>query len=228
MRVLVVASHPDDEILGCGGTIAKHVESGDEVFNLILAEGATSRQVKRDREKIAEYLNDLANNAIEAGKVLGVKNVDLLNFPDNRLDSIDRIEIVKVIENKIKLYEPDLIYTHHSGDVNIDHRRVHEALITSCRPLPGNKVKRIVSFETPSSTEWQPPDSNIFFKPNWFVDISEHINKKIKALELYNSEMREFPHPRSIENIVNLAKVRGAQVGLKYAEAFVLLRNIEF
>ena len=103
MRVLVVASHPDDEILGCGGTIAKHVESGDEVFNLILAEGATSRQVKRDREKIAEYLNDLAKNAIEAGKVLGVKNVDLLNFPDNRLDSIDRIEIVKAIENKIKL-----------------------------------------------------------------------------------------------------------------------------
>ena len=146
MRVLVVASHPDDEILGCGGAIAKHVESGDEVFNLILAEGATSRQVKRDREKIAEYLNDLAKNAIEAGKVLGVKNVDLLNFPDNRLDSIDRIEIVKAIENKIKLYEPDLIYTHHSGDVNIDHRRVHEALITSCRPLPGNKVKRIVSF----------------------------------------------------------------------------------
>ena len=227
MRILVVASHPDDEILGCGATIAKHVDEGDEVFNLICAEGGTSRQEKRDRTKIENYLSELSRSANEAARILGVSKVDLLNFPDNRLDSIARIEIIKELEKKIDIYLPDLIYTHHSGDVNVDHRRVHEAVVTACRPVPGNKVKRILSFETSSSTEWQPPDSNFTFKPNWYVDVTKYINQKIKALEVYKSEMRDFPHPRSLENQINLAKVRGSQVGVNFAEAFVLMRNIE-
>ncbi|WP_071839970.1 PIG-L deacetylase family protein [Synechococcus sp. KORDI-100] len=225
-QVLVVAAHPDDEVLGCGGTIARHVDSGDQVQVLIVAEGSTSRLQKRDRVQVADELSVLANAAQLAGSILGVSGVELLDFPDNRLDSLDRLDLIKCIEERIIRHQPECIYVHHSGDVNVDHRRLHEAVVTACRPMPGNVVRRLLSFEVASSTEWQPPGSSPPFQPNWFVDISEQLSRKKQALEVYSSEMKPWPHARSIEALEHLARWRGAQVGLEAAEAFCLLRSI--
>jgi len=225
-EVLVVAAHPDDEVLGCGGSIARHVDAGDHVQVLIVAEGATSRQQQRDRGQVETELSVLAFAAQKAGEILGTTGVELLDLPDNRLDSIDRLDLVKLIEEKIEGYQPQIVYTHHAGDVNIDHRRLHEAVVTACRPTPSQPVKRLLSFEVASSTEWQPPGSAPAFHPSWFVDISEQWNRKRLALEAYASEMRSWPHARSIQALEHQARWRGAQVGVHAAEAFCLLRQL--
>lgn len=224
--VFVVAAHPDDEVLGCGGSIARHADAGDHVHVLIMAEGATSRQQQRDRGQVDTELNDLAFAAQKAGEILGARGVELLDLPDNRLDSIDRLDLVKLIEARIERYQPQIVYTHHAGDVNIDHRRLHEAVVTACRPTPGHSVKLLLSFEVASSTEWQPPGSAPAFQPNWFVDITNQWERKRLALEAYASEMRHWPHARSIQALEHLARWRGAQVGVEAAEAFCLLRQL--
>lgn len=226
MKVLVVAAHPDDEVLGCGGTLAKHADSGDEVHVLIVAEGATSREKKRDRPKVFEELSGLVNSAKLAGRILGVTGVELLNLPDNRLDSLDRLDLIKCVEHHIDLLKPQTVYVHHAGDVNVDHRRLHEAVVTACRPVPGQPVERLLSFEVASSSEWQPPGSAPAFQPNWFVDISDQWQRKREALAAYTSEMRPWPHARSLEALEHLARWRGAQVGVEAAEAFCLLRQL--
>ena len=224
--VLVVAAHPDDEVLGCGGTIAHHADVGDQVQVLIVAEGATSRQQQRDRNQASDELSALAQAAQKAGAILGAKGVELLNLPDNRLDSLDRLDLIKQIEERIARHQPQVVYVHHAGDVNIDHRRLHEAVVTACRPTPGQPVRRLLSFEVASSTEWQAPGSAPAFHPNWFVDISSQWSRKRKALEAYASEMRPWPHARSIQAVEHLARWRGAQVGVEAAEAFCLLRQL--
>ena len=226
ISVVIVAAHPDDEVLGCGGSIARHADAGDHVQVLIVAEGATSRQQQRDRGQVDTELSELAYAAQKAGEILGSTGVELLDLPDNRLDSIDRLDLVKLIEARIERYQPKIVYTHHAGDVNIDHRRLHEAVVTACRPTPGHSVKRLLSFEVASSTEWQPPGSAPAFQPNWFVDISEQWDRKRLALEAYASEMRPWPHARSIQALEHLARWRGAQVGVQAAEAFCLLRQL--
>jgi N-acetylglucosamine malate deacetylase 1 len=224
--VLVIAAHPDDEVLGCGGAIAKHVQQGHMVHILILAEGATSRDEKRDRSHRESELYALASAAEQSGKILGAASVSLKDFPDNRMDGCELLDIVKVIESAIVQICPKIVYTHHNGDVNIDHRCVHEAVITACRPKPDNSVKTLLFFEVPSSTEWRPPGSALSFSPNWFVDISETLALKLKALEAYNSEMCPYPHPRSMKAVEYLAKWRGSTVGVEAAEAFILGRNL--
>jgi len=224
--VFVVAAHPDDEVLGCGGSIARHADAGDHVQVLIVAEGATSRQHQRDRGQVDTELSDLARAAQNAGEILGATGVELLALPDNRLDTIDRLDLVKLIEARIERYQPQIVYTHHAGDVNIDHRRLHEAVVTACRPTPSHPVKRLLSFEVASSTEWQPPGSAPAFQPNWFMDISDQWERKRQALEAYASEMRSWPHARSIQALEHLARWRGAQVGAEAAEAFCLLRQL--
>ena len=225
-RVLVVAAHPDDEVLGCGGTIARHADAGDQVQVLIVAEGATSRQQKRDRLQAYEELSTLAQSAQKAGSLLGAAGVELLDLPDNRLDSLDRLDLIKRIEQRIDRHQPQVVYVHHAGDVNVDHRRLHEAVVTACRPTPGHPVKRLLSFEVASSTEWQPPGSASAFQPNWFVDISAQWQRKREALEAYESEMRPWPHARSLKAVEHLARWRGAQGGVEAAEAFCLLRQL--
>ena len=225
-KVVVVAAHPDDEVLGCGATIAKHVENGDEVHILILAEGQTSRDVQRDRNKNVEALNHLNKAAHEAAKVLGVATVTLKDFPDNRMDSVDLLDVIKVVEEFIKIYQPNIIYTHHYGDLNIDHRITNQAVITAARPVPESTIKTILFFEVPSSTEWQASSSSIQFTPNWFVNISGTLGKKIEALKEYDLEMRNWPFPRSLEAVGNLARWRGSCIGTEAAEAFILGRNI--
>jgi LmbE family N-acetylglucosaminyl deacetylase len=224
--VLVVAAHPDDEVLGCGGTIACHADAGDPVQVLIVAEGATSRQQHRDRDQATEQLSGLAQAAQRAGTLLGAQGVELLDLPDNRLDSLDRLDLVKQIEERIARHQPQVVYVHHAGDVNVDHRRLHEAVVTACRPMPGQSVRRLLSFEVASSTEWQPPGSAPPFQPNWFVDISAQWLRKRAALAVYASEMRAWPHARSLEALEHLARWRGAQVGVEAAEAFCLLRQL--
>ena len=225
-RVLVVVAHPDDEVLGCGGTIARHADAGDQVKVLIVAEGATSRQVHRDRLQAGDALSALAQAAHRAGSILGAAGVELLNLPDNRLDSLDRLDLIKQIEGRIDLQRPQVVYVHHCGDVNVDHRRLHEAVVTACRPMPGQPVQRLLSFEVASSSEWQPPGSAPVFQPNWFVDISSQWQRKQEALTAYASEMRPWPHARSLEALEHLARWRGAQVGVEAAEAFCLLRQL--
>jgi LmbE family N-acetylglucosaminyl deacetylase len=224
--VLVVAAHPDDEVLGCGGTIGRHADAGDQVKVLIVAEGATSRQEQRDRLQAGEELSALAQAAHTAGSILGAAGVELLDLPDNRLDSLDRLDLIKHIEQHIHRHQPQVVYVHHAGDVNVDHRRLHEAVVTACRPTPGHPVRRLISFEVASSSEWQPPGSAPAFQPNWFVDISDQWQRKREALLAYSSEMRPWPHARSLEALEHLARWRGAQVGVEAAEAFCLLRQL--
>ena len=216
--ILFVAAHPDDEVLGCGGTIARHADAGDQVQVLIVAEGATSRQLQRNRNQATGELSALAQAAQRAGAILGSQGVELLDLPDNRLDSLDRLDLIKQIEQRIARHQPQVVYVHHAGDVNVDHRLLHEAVVTACRPTPRQPVQRLLSFEVASSTEWQPPGSAPPFQPNWFVDISAQWPRK--------REMRPWPHARSLEALEHLARWRGAQVGVEAAEAFCLLRQL--
>ena len=225
MNVLIVAAHPDDEVLGCGGTIARHAAKGDEVHVVIMAEGITSRSSKRDVKHSAEDLSGLAKVAHEANRALGVASLEMLSFPDNRMDSLDRLDVIKAVENIVIRIKPEIVYTHHSGDVNIDHRIVHEAVYTACRPFPGQCVRTLLLFEIPSSTEWSPAGTAQPFVPNWFVDISNHLENKLEALRMYSQEMRPWPHARSVEALEYLARWRGATVGLPAAEAFMLGRR---
>lgn len=225
--VLVVAAHPDDEVLGCGGTIAKHARQGDEVHVVILAEGLTSRDRVRDRSKHAQELSKLALAAKKAGDILGAATITLHDFPDNRMDSLNQLDITKEIEGYISRLQPEIVYTHHAGDVNVDHRCIHGATITACRPQPGHPVKVLLFFEVASSTEWQPPGSAAAFLPNWFVDITDTLEHKFQALEAYESEMRQWPHSRSTEAVRHLNRWRGATVGVQAAEAFMLGRQIK-
>lgn len=226
MTVLVVAAHPDDEVLGCGGTIARHAASGDEVHILIMAEGATSRGASRDTVKFKDDLKGLARAAKDAADFLGARSVTLHDFPDNRMDSVDFLDVVKVVEDSFKAFKPQKVYTHFRDDMNIDHRIVCEAVFTAARPHPGQTVSELLCYEVPSSTEWQVVGGSQAFSPNCHVNISETLEKKLSALKIYESEMREWPHARSIRAIKHLAFFRGASVGMSAAEAFMQGRRI--
>lgn len=226
MKYLIIAAHPDDEALGCGGSMSKWSKNGHDVHVVIMAEGATSRDQKRDRDSRQNEISELAKSAKQAGKIFGVKSLNLLDFPDNRMDSVDLLDVIKTIENYINKLKPDIIVTHHSSDLNIDHQIIHQAVITACRPQPENSVNLILTFEVPSATEWQSPIIGTSFMPNWFEDISETLEDKIKSLEVYKSEIRDWPHPRSIKAVEHLARWRGASVGCNAAESFYLIRNI--
>lgn len=223
---LVVAAHPDDEVLGCGGTIARLSAEGWSVHVLIVAEGATSRDLRRDRVAKEDELSALAAAAHAANSILGAASVALGDLPDNRMDSIDLLDVVKVVEAAVALRRPEVVFTHHRGDVNVDHAVLHDAVVTACRPITGSTVRELLFFEVASSTEWRPPSSALAFEPNVFYDVSAHLHAKVRALEAYASEMREFPHPRSYRALEALARWRGASCGREAAEAFALGRLI--
>ena len=226
MRYLILGAHPDDEVLGCGGSMAKWASVGHEVHVLIMAEGATSRDKKRNRATSQKELSHLAQSAKKAAKILGVQSLKLLDYPDNRMDSVDLLDVVKTVRAQIERVKPETVVTHHSGDLNIDHRITHQAVVTACRPQPGESVRRLLAFEVPSSTEWQPPDSGPVFQPNWFEDVSITLDRKLQALEIYTKEMCPWPHSRSFKAVEHLSRWRGSSVGCEAAEAFVLMREV--
>lgn len=224
--VLVVAAHPDDEVLGCGGTIACLAAAGRAVHVLLLADGENSR-ASADGSGVAAGAVAARNVAAEqACRILGCASLESLALPDNRMDGIVLLDVVKEIEARIARHAPTTLLTHHCGDVNVDHRVVHQAVIVACRPVPGHSVRELLFFEVPSSTEWRPPGSGYSFAPNYFVDVSSTLNRKLAALDAYARELRDFPHPRSRPAVEALARWRGATVGVAAAEAFVLGRMI--
>ena len=220
--VLVVAAHADDEVLGCGGSIARHVALGDIVHVVFMADGVSSRS--QSTEKQLALRNE---GAEKASGLLGVTTTTYLALPDNRMDSLPLIDIVQSLEKIIAKIQPEVVYTHHYGDLNVDHRLTHQAVMTSCRPQPGSCIREILAFEVLSSTEWQSPGLTPFV-PNVFIDVSDYLDKKMEALTAYDLEMKKAPHSRSRDNVVHLARYRGHSVGLFAAEAYMQIRRIEF
>lgn len=218
--VLVVAAHTDNEALGCAGTIAKHMAAGDVVHLLFMTDGVGSRKFN------ANEADKRLTAAQKAAEILGVNSFTNLNFPDNRMDSVPLLDVVKEVESKIDEIQPEVIYTHHISDLNVDHQVTHKAVMTACRPQPGFCVKEIYAFEVLSSTEWQTP-SLVPFTPDVFVDITDLIDLKKQVLEAYSEEMRQPPHSRSIENAIRLNALRGNAGGYGYSEAFQLLRLLK-
>jgi len=221
--VVVVAAHPDDEVLGCGGTIAAHVANGDRVFPIFLADGVTSRQADN-----ADALVTARQGAAKsAARALGCEPPRFLGFADNRLDEHPLLDVVQSLERELAPLDAEVIYTHHSGDLNVDHRVAHQAVLTACRPLPRSCLRTIRTFEVPSSTEWG-AQADPGFRPNCFVDISPFMGIKQLALACYGAELRPFPHPRSDKALEALSQWRGACVGMVAAEAFQVERELWF
>jgi LmbE family N-acetylglucosaminyl deacetylase len=223
-RILIVAAHPDDEILGCGGTIARILEEeNSEAATVILGEGVTSRDKKRDKQNREPEINTLRQCVIDANRIIGVEKVFFFDFPDNRFDSVPLLDIIKAIEEVKIDFSPNIIFTHFANDMNIDHVITNRAVLTATRPMSDETVKEIYAFEILSSTEWNFPLS---FSPDYFVDISSSISKKRNAMETYKSELKNFPHPRSLEGIELNAKYWGMRVGFNKCEVFQTLRKI--
>lgn len=224
-KYLVIAAHPDDEVLGCGGTIARLTGEGHDVYVAILGEGITSRYDKREQTDQG-IIKELQDRSRQVSKLLGVKELCLHDLPDNRFDTIPLLDIIKTVEELINRFQPQVVYTHHGGDLNIDHVITHRAVMTATRPVENCPVKEIYSFEVPSSTEWAFGQFQPSFQPNVFVDISAMLETKIQAMQIYESEARPFPHPRSTEALQALAKRWGSAVSVDAAEAFELVRLV--
>jgi len=226
MSVLIVAAHPDDEVLGCGGTIARLGEEGQDVYIAILGEGVTSR-FNHQKDAPPDLIKTLQRTAHQASKILKAKDIFIYNMPDNRFDTVPLLEIIKTIEGLISRLSPKIIYTHHGFDLNIDHQLVHRAVLTATRPMNYASVKEVFAFEVPSSTEWAFQRLGQPFRPNVFVDISKTLETKLHALSLYETEVKYFPHPRSPEAIQATAHRWGSVIGCKAAEAYELIRSIK-
>jgi len=226
LKTLILAAHPDDEVLGCGGTIARLAQEGHKIYIAILGEGITSRYEKR-AEAGQALVSELQERSHKVAELLGAKELFLYNLPDNRFDTVPLLDVIKIIEKLVQRLQPQVIYTHHGGDLNIDHVVVHRAVLTATRPMPGQSVQEVYAFEVPSSTEWSFQQSEPNFHPNVFVDIKKTLEIKIKALSYYETEVREFPHPRSLEGIHLIARRWGTVVGREAVEAFELIRSIQ-
>lgn len=219
MRILILAAHPDDEVLGCGATAAKLVRDGHTVIPVIVCENASVRYESDMQPRIEE-------SAIKSAEILGISNPVFLRMPDQKLDTYPALEMAQVIEKAIKDLAPDMVFTHHGGDINKDHQIIFEATLVASRPTPTNKVRTLLTYETVSSTEWGFPDYHARFSANTFYDVTDTLAVKLEAFSQYTSELRNYPHPRSIEALENRAKDWGARVGMKAAEAFQLIRAL--
>lgn len=231
MKILVVSAHPDDEVIGMGGTLAK-ISKKHDIEILFLADGITARKsgghknipqyetTKKDLDQMKKEIEIRKNHSRKALSVLGIKKMKFLDLPDNELDIVPFLKIVKNVEKEILTSKCEIIFTHHHNDLNIDHRLAYEATITAARPLPNFPVKSIISFEALSSSDWRHPYS---FKPNMFVDISNHLKLKLKSIKNYENEVRKYPHPRSLETIEAVSKRWGSLYGFRAAEAFEII-----
>ena len=223
-KILIVVAHPDDEVLGCFGTVARLIKEGYEAYTLILGEGKTSRDEKRVVENKKDEIDILNSEIKRANDTIGIKKTFIYNFADNRFDSVDLLDIVKVISKVKEEIKPDIIFTHYENDLNIDHTITYKAVLTATRPMKNECVKEIYSFEILSSTEWNYP---ISFSPDVYFDIEDFIDIKLEAMKKYYSELCEYPHPRSLDGIKLNAQYNGMRVGKKYVEAFKCIRIIK-
>ena len=223
-KILIVAAHPDDEVLGCFGTVARLIKEGCEAYTLILGEGKTGRDAQRAVADKREEIQALNEETQKANSLIGIKKVFIESFADNRFDTVALLDIVKVIERVKNELQPDIIFTHYANDLNIDHQITCKAVLTATRPMEGESVKEIYAFEVLSSTEWNYPLS---FSPDTYFDISDTIALKVAAMQAYHSELCEYPHPRSLEGIRLNAEYQGMRVGKKYVEAFETLRRVK-
>ncbi|MFD0770276.1 PIG-L deacetylase family protein [Bacillus sp. CGMCC 1.60114] len=213
-RILVIGAHPDDELLGSGGTLKRLVDEGHHVVSIITALG---------RKEEAHHIQQLGRCA---NKEIGIEEVIFLQNANLELELIPLHQLTKQIEKLIQVYKPNKIFTHHYGDLNIDHHITFQAVLTATRPLPNQQPIELITFETVSSSEWNIHTNDKSFKPNYFVNITDQIDSKIAALKHYDVEMRDFPHPRSYEGVQYLGRVRGMTIGVPYAEAFEVIRRV--
>ena len=219
--VLVVIAHSDDETIGAGGSLARHLNQGDKVCVVSMTDGVGSRF------ELEEEANLRKESAEQASNKIGFTWLDCGSFPDNAMDTVPLIEVVRFIEKIKKDLYPDIIYTHSAADLNIDHQIVNRAVLTAFRPNYDQKFSEIRAMEIPSSTDYSHEKTTSTFTPNLFIDIEKTWEKKLEGLQCYDKEIRQAPDSRSYEGIENLAKLRGNQVGLCYAEAFEILKKIE-
>jgi len=224
-NVLIIAAHPDDEVLGCGATIPKLVDRGAHVFIALLSKGITSRYIN-PKDVPADKIAKIKECANTAAQIMKAEDIVLYDFPDNRFDTVPLLDIVKTVDELIQKIKPKIIYTHHGGDLNIDHAITFKAVLTATRPMKGNLLKKLYSFEVASSTEWAFGRYYPIFRPNVFVDVNNTLKFKIEAMKCYQTEVKSFPHPRSTESIKAVAKKWGTTVGLHAAEAFELVWSI--
>jgi LmbE family N-acetylglucosaminyl deacetylase len=223
--VLVLAAHHDDEVLGCGGTIARLAAAGRPVTVAILGEGPVSRP-DTDPDGAARVRSAQRAAAEQAAVVLGVRRAVFGDFPDNRFDTVPMLRLAQWVEGVVAKTGPGLVLTHFAGDLNVDHAATFRAALTALRPLAGSTVRGLYSFETPSATEWAAGALPRPFNPNVFVDIAGYLETKLRALEAYAEELREAPHPRSREGVLQLAGLRGNAAGVNAAEAFEAVRTV--
>ncbi len=225
MNILVLAAHPDDEVLGCGGTIARCAAEGHDVAIAILGEGITSRYTSRD-DPDPSLVAELSVDSERVGDLLGAREVTLYGLPDNRFDTVAMLDVVKIIEELVDKYQPQVVYTQHGGDLNVDHQILYRATLTATRPLQGSAVKTVYAYEVASSTEWAFQNFEPVFHPTTFVDITDTIDKKIEGMQMYETEARSFPHPRSPEALRAAAQHWGSVAGFSAAEVFDLVRDL--
>jgi LmbE family N-acetylglucosaminyl deacetylase len=224
VNVLAVVAHPDDEVLGMGGTLARHAVAGDTVHVLILSDGVAAR-VDEVTAEVSERIDRRRDRSQEACARLNVSTVAHEEFPDNAFDSVPLLDLVKRVETTVAKREPAVVYTHHPGDLNVDHELTARATVTATRPLADGPVERVLAAETLSATEWGVPTPDNAFQPTSFVEVTGTLETKLNALEVYEDELREPPHPRTLETVERNARVWGAKAGFEAAEPFALLRE---
>lgn len=224
-RILVIAAHPDDEVLGMGGTIAKYATQGSEIALLIVTDGSTSQY--KDNPNLKDIIIEKKLETQNCADLLGIKKIYYGNLPDMKLDTVPHVEVNEVIGKVILDFSPTAVFTHFSGDVNKDHQCVYKSTLVACRPTPEQCVEKLFLYSVPSSTEWNLQASHTTFFPNWYENIEgDFADIKYKAMNCYKEELREYPHPRSIEYLQNADKAEGNRVGMKIAESFMLVRNL--